>query len=104
MNLNVHVVYRNSKMQPVADEFTPFKEYTTVIANDITKMITDVEDIIYTATGLSRDDWSDGVWAKFARLKHKMLDEAGAIRRLPENIVGGGTDGADLQRKTNESF
>ena len=91
MKLSVHITHRNSKLQPVADELFTLDEYTALVGNDILRMISDVEDIIYSASGgRQRDEWSDEVWGKFSRLKHKMLDEAGAIRRLPENLIYGG--------------
>ena len=93
MKLSVHITHRNNKLQPVADELFSLDEYSTILANDVLRMITDVEDIIYCATGgTPREDWPDEVWGKFSRLKHKMLDEAGAMKRLPENLVYGGDD------------
>lgn len=99
MSLNVHITHRNSKLQPVADEIYPLDEYMALLGNDILRMISDVEDIIYTTTGgVQRDEWTDEVWTKYSRLKHKMLDTAGAVKRLPDNLVkGGGEDGTDLQ-------
>ena len=93
MKLNVHITHRNSKLQPVADEMFTLEEYTSVLGNDILRMITDVEDIIYTVLdGNQKEDWPDEVWGKFSKLKHKLLDEAGAIRRLPENLIYGGDE------------
>jgi len=31
-------------------------------------------------------DWSDESWSAFCRIKHKLLDKAGDIGRLPETI------------------
>lgn len=93
MKLNVHITHRNSKLQPVADEMFTLDEYTALVCNDILRMITDVEDIIYSATGgVQKEDWPDEVWGKFSRLKHKMLDEAGSVKRLPENLIYGGDE------------
>lgn len=39
-----------------------------------------------------KEDWPDDVWVKFQHIKHKILDNAGSIGRLPEDI-GGGTNG-----------
>lgn len=104
MKLNVHITHRNSKLQPVADELFTLDEYSAILSNDLLRMITDVEDIIYCATnGSQKEDWTDDVWGKFSRLKHKMLDEAGALKRLPENLVCGGDDNGKYLPDSEES-
>lgn len=61
--------------------------------NDLLKVITDIEDAFYVATGNKhRDEWPDDVWGAFTRIKHKLLDKAGDIGRLPENLVRVGED------------
>ena len=99
MDLSVHITHRNSKLQPVADEYYRLDEYAVLLGNDILRMISDVEDLIYTTTGgVQRDEWPDEIWSKYSRLKHKMLDAAGSVKRLPDNLVkGGGGDGTNLQ-------
>ena len=82
MDLSVHITYRNSKRQPIGDEFFSFDDYTSMVGNDVLRLLTDFEDIIYTALdGSQKEDWPDEVWTKYARVKHKVLDIAGAIRR-----------------------
>lgn len=82
MGLNVHITYRNSKKQPVADGFYTLSDYTEQMGSDILRTLTDIEDIIYTALdGVQKEDWPDEVWIKYTRLKHKILDAAGDIRR-----------------------
>lgn len=37
-----------------------------------------------------KSEWSNESWTAFCRIKHKLLDKAGEIDRLPQNIVEGG--------------
>ena len=89
----VHIVYRNSKLQPVADELYDLTEYALMVKNDLVRLITDIEDLTYAATnGLPKSEWEDSIWAKFSVIKHKLLDKAGEMQRLPANLVYGGDD------------
>lgn len=92
---NVHITYRNERLEPVADYLYSLDEYTQMLRNDQVRMISDMEDMVYEATGgKSKEDWDDDVWAKFERVKHKILDKANEIARLPSTLlVGGDTDG-----------
>lgn len=43
--------------------------------------------MVYQANGNKpKEEWSDESWSTFCRIKHKLLDKAGDIGRLPENI------------------
>lgn len=87
----VHIVYRNAKLLPVADEMYGLSEYSSMIKNDLIRIISDIEDMTYAATGgLSKSEWDDAVWSKFNIIKHKLLDKAGEIERLPVNLMYGG--------------
>ena len=87
-NLGVRVVYRNGQMEPVyAKEYT-LKDYCDMLREDQLRLITDVEEMGYQANGGKRkEDWSDNTWAAFCKVKHKILDKAGDISRLPENLI-----------------
>lgn len=57
---------------------------------DLLRLITDVEDMVYMMNGNKpKDEWADETWASFCRIKHKLLDKAGDIGRLPDNIQKG---------------
>lgn len=89
--LNVKVTYRNSKLEPVSTQLYSLEDYTEMMRNDLLKIISDVEDSFYVACGNKhRDEWPDELWSSFARIKHKVLDKAGDIGRLPENLVKAG--------------
>lgn len=51
------------------------------------RVIMDVEDVIYyLQDGKSKDDWDDGAMSRFQCIRHKLLDQANAIERLPQNL------------------
>lgn len=85
-DIMVSVTYRNEKLVPVCQKEYVFDEYTTLIRNDLMRIITDVEDAIYDITGKKKGEWPDNVVQKFDKIKHKLLDKAGEIGRLPMNI------------------
>ena len=59
-----------------------------MLRQDLLRLITDVENLCYIANeNKSKADWSDQTFEEFSRIKHKLLDKAGDIGRLPENIT-----------------
>jgi len=57
-----------------------------MVRADLLRLITDVEDLVYQANGNKpKNEWTDESWAAFCRIKHKLLDKAGDIGRLPDN-------------------
>lgn len=91
--LNVKITYRNQKLEPVSTQLYTLEDYTGMLRNDLIKIISDIEDGFYAACGNKcRDEWPDDVWASFVRIKHKILDKAGDLQRLPSNIVEAGVE------------
>lgn len=87
-DIHVKITYRNSKLEPVCTEVYGLQEYTGMIRQSLLRLITDIEDTLYTATGnKTQDEWPDDVWASYLHIKHKILDKAGDIGRLPDNIT-----------------
>lgn len=87
-NLIVKVTYRNDKLEPTYEKSYSLSEYTDMMRQDLLRVITDIEDMVYESNGNKmKSDWPDDVWADFCRIKHKMLDKAGDIGRLPQNIT-----------------
>lgn len=87
-NLKVKVVYRNEKQEPVYDKTYGLRDYTDMLRADLLRLVTDVEDLAYLACdNKDKSEWPDDIWAAFCKIKHKLLDKAGDIGRLPENIM-----------------
>lgn len=68
-----------------------------MLSLDLKRIITDVEDLVYALNGdCSKEEWSDETLAAFNKIKHKILDKAGEIGRLPENIFDADEDGNEV--------
>jgi len=97
----VNVVEHDRDMKEVSNDLYPLREWCNIFRNNLWTLITDVEDVIYRATnGSSKNDWTDDTWAKYCAIKHKLLDKAGEIERLPDNLrlrnESGETDGQGI--------
>ena len=91
--LGVKVVYRNKDMDPVYTKTYSLEEYTEMLRTDMLRLVTDVEDLCYAANNNKpKDEWSDTTFEAFNKIKHKLLDKAGDIGRLPINITELKTD------------
>lgn len=85
--LVVNVTYRNARMDPVCKETYTLQEYTEMMKTDLLRLVTDVEELCYIANNnKSKEEWSDETWSMFGKIKHKLLDKAGDIGRLPQNL------------------
>ena len=83
----VKIIHRNAQMKPIGETEYDFEDYTQMIRLDLLKIITDIEDLIYDTTdGKLKHEWPDTVMQSFNRIKHRLLDKAGEIARLPETL------------------
>lgn len=75
-------------MQPTYSKVYSLCEYTESLCSDLQHIISDVEDLCYAANqNKAREEWSDETFSAFCKIKHKLLDKAGEIRRIPENLT-----------------
>ena len=87
-NLGVKVTYRNRDLEQVYTKTYSLNEYTEMLHADLLRLVTDIEDLCYTVNnGKPKEDWSDETFTAFNKIKHKLLDNAGDIGRIPENLV-----------------
>ena len=86
--IGVRVTYKDKDMKPTYTKTYSLGEYTEMLRQDLLRLITDVEQLCYIANdNKQKEDWSDETFDEFCRIKHKLLDKAGDIGRLPENIT-----------------
>lgn len=86
--LYVKVTYRDKEMNPTYSKTYTLKEYTDMLRADLLKLVTDVENLCYVANGnKQKEEWTDETFAGFCLIKHKLLDKAGDVGRIPENIT-----------------
>ena len=87
-NIGVNISYKNSKQETVCKKTYTLEEYTELMHADQLRLISDVEDMAYKLNqGKPKEEWSDESWSSFCCIKHKLLDKAGEIERLPQNLV-----------------
>lgn len=87
-NIGVNISYKNSKQETVCNKTYTLEEYTALMHADQLRLISDVEDMAYKLNqGKPKSEWTDDSWASFCCIKHKLLDKAGEIERLPQNLV-----------------
>lgn len=86
-DIGVKVTYRNEKLEAVLERSYTLRDYAGMIRADLLRLITDIEDAFYRLNdNKPKESWSDDSWTSFCRIKHKLLDKAGEIERLPNNI------------------
>lgn len=95
-DLRVKVTYRNEKMEPVITKEYTLDCYTSSMKYELMRIITDVEDALYMAQdNKQKEDWDENVLKAFVRIRHKLLDEANAIERLPQDLQRKGVEEHD---------
>lgn len=87
-DIGVRVVYRNRDMEPSYTETYTLEEYTAMIRTDLHRLVSDVEELCYAANeGRAKEEWTDETFYGFNKIKHKLLDKAGEVERIPQNLV-----------------
>lgn len=83
----VKVEYMNKNMETVIEKEYPFVQYAELISNELTAVITDVENAFYAfENGEQKENWTPENLQRFKEIRHKLLDHANAIRRLPRTL------------------
>ena len=86
--IGVRVTYKDKDLRPVYTKTYSLAEYTDMLRADLLRIVTDVENLCYAANNnLPKEDWDEGTFEEFNKIKHKLLDKAGDIGRLPSNIM-----------------
>lgn len=83
----VNIVYKNRSLENVAQKSYPLVDYCQEQKLNLMHAITDVENAFYTFQGdKSKDEWSPEAMQTFQMIRHKLLDAANSIVRLPQNL------------------
>ena len=83
----VLVEYRNRDMEKVGERSFYFQEYADLIALEIKRIILDVEDMVYRVEEQHpKANWSSENMVDFQKIRHKLLDEANSVARLPQQL------------------
>lgn len=83
----VKIEYKNKNLETVIEKEYPFSQYVEMVADEITSVITDVENAFYYfEDGEKKEDWSDESKKRFKEIRHKLLDHANSVRRLRSTL------------------
>lgn len=84
----VKVEYKNKNLETVVEKEYDLISYTEMLHLELMRLIMEVEDAFYVFSGnKQKDDWSPELKERFKKIRHKMLDEANSIKRLPQNLT-----------------
>ena len=82
------ITSEENSLLPASFASVSLPEYTDMLRVDLLRLVTDIEDLCYVANGnKDKEEWSDETFSAFNKIKHKLLDKAGDIGRLPENMT-----------------
>ena len=84
----VKIEYKNKDMETVFEKEYDFVSYTEMLHLSLMRIIMDIEDAFYfLSDGKQKEDWPPELMERFKKIRHKMLDQANAIKRLPQNLT-----------------
>lgn len=96
-DFSVKIAYRNRSLENVGEETYDFEQYSEMMKKQQTRIIVDVEDLLYyLQDNKSKDEWDEGTMVRFQHIRHKLLDQANAIERLPRNLYYKGVNCASI--------
>lgn len=83
----VNIVYKNRSLESVSQKSYPLADYCQEQKLNLMHIITDVENAFYNMqNNQSKDDWTPDAMETFQHIRHKLLDAANSIERLPKNL------------------
>lgn len=85
-DFEVKIEYKNKDLETVIEKTYSFSQYTELLNLELMRVIAETEDAFYYLTGKQKDDWDDETMRRFQHIRHKVLDQANAIKRLPATL------------------
>ena len=86
-DFKVKISYKNKDMETVVEKEYDFLDYTMLINLDLKKILGLIENaFVYLSDGKTKESWPKETTERFNEIRHKLLDQANAIRRLPETL------------------
>lgn len=83
----VNVIYKNRSLESVSERIYPLADYCQELKLGIMRTIMDVENAFYRfQNGKNKEQWEPDVLECFQRIRHKLLDSANSIERVPSNL------------------
>ena len=86
-DFKVTIEYKNKDMENVVEKEYDFISYTQLLYASIMKIVVEIEDAFYFfADGKQKDEWPEELADRYKKIRHKLLDQANSIKRLPQNL------------------
>lgn len=83
----VKIEYKNEDMETVVEKEYDFIQYTEMLHFNLMRIIGDIEDAFYYLSGnVRKEEWPQELKDRFKKIRHKMLDQANDIKRLPKTL------------------
>ena len=90
-DFKVKIEYKNKDLETVIEKEYDFIDYTEMLNLELKRILMDIEDAFYYFSGnKQKQDWSPELVERFQKIRHKLLDQANSIRRLPQNLSHNG--------------
>lgn len=87
-DFKVRIEYKNENLETVVEKEYDFQQYTEMLHLDLMHILADVEAAFYRfCDGKSKEDWPAEDMKRFQTIRHKILDEANALKRLPQTLT-----------------
>lgn len=84
----VKIEYKNKNLETVVEKEYDLISYTEMLNLELMRLIMEIEDAFYVFSGdKQKEDWPPELTDRFKHIRHKMLDQANAIKRLPQNLT-----------------
>lgn len=89
----VNITYKNRALEPVGERSYPFESYCAEQKFNITRTLIDIENAFYRfEKGKPKELWDKEEQEFFQHIRHKLLDVANNIERLPQNLCRNGVN------------
>ena len=85
-DFKVTIEYKNKDLETVVEKEYDFIDYTEKLNIELKRILKDIEEAFCYLSGKPQNEWNSETVEKFSKIRHKILDEANAVRRLPENL------------------
>jgi len=86
-DFKVTIEYKNKNLETVIEKEYDFVDYTEMLNLELKRILMDIEDAFYYLSGnKQKQDWPPELTERFTKIRHKLLDQANSIKRLPDNL------------------
>lgn len=86
-DFKVNIEYKNKHLQTVNEREYDFQQYVEMLQIELMRIIADIEDAFYRLQDNKlKEDWTQEATDMFQMIRHKLLDTANSIKRLPSTL------------------